>query len=661
MSSRRDRSSRSSSRRSHRPRTISWPSDTWMDSWARSWAKSNRNRGAWVVAVLALLVALVVIGERMNAIDYVNNFIVARGWAEYPAARVPVPAAPQPPRPAPPAPTAPGQPPAAPPVPPLVASVPILPDLAIENVTWYPEVPADGEVIAFEVTVRNLGGAIADITNLSYSIDGPYPSSKIDLLPGVLPGDSSVGTLVWIAEAGSHEITVSADSSKLIDEAEEANNSLTVSITVVDAASDTGATVSADFDTYFRETAVPVPPRAAQSAVIREFGSDWRVADWYDVLLAWDQFAEDMKTAFQGGGRQPHLTVGGVAEWEPGRWYFIEDHDGDRPFSFLSHGELGGHELSLGSWSRDPNTWTVMAVRRDFRASLGRPDEFGDSLTDPMPVSAGQTLHGDIELPGDIDVFAFAAWGGFEYTLETALDSNRDVMMVLYDTEGRYIAHDTPGGGGPRLEWTAPADGEYYLEVRGAAYANVGTYSLSLSDGRPRDRMTIVSGVIGNAEVDPADPVVTVESEGSLIGSVTISLDNNNQPGVVFPLGVTPSWGINSQRFWEIDDHAPGATTTIYIVDLDLTAPTEPGEHAIISAAAAEETLSHVMSATRSTVGDPVWGDGDDIADWGPDQLSAATLRGWVDTPPYPAEPAQFAAAVVRIIVSNNAADSEVP
>ena len=61
-----------------------------------------------------------------------------------------------------------------------------------------------------------------------------------------------------------------------------------------------------------------------------------------------------------------------------------------------------------------------------------------------------------------------------------------------------------------------------------------------------------------------------------------------------------------------------------------VVAPRQPGTYRLIFVFQAEPTVEHILSATNWTAGRPVWGDGNDVARWSPEQLAAADRAGQV-------------------------------
>jgi murein DD-endopeptidase MepM/ murein hydrolase activator NlpD len=97
----------------------------------------------------------------------------------------------------------------------------------------------------------------------------------------------------------------------------------------------------------------------------------------------------------------------------------------------------------------------------------------------------------NFDIPGDPDWVKFDAVGGQQYVLETENTGGyADTVLYLYDTDGSTLLDfndDAEGlGWASRIEWTAPADGTYYVLVRHwdeYAYGCETAYTLFLSTG----------------------------------------------------------------------------------------------------------------------------------------------------------------------------------
>ncbi len=127
-------------------------------------------------------------------------------------------------------------------------------------------------------------------------------------------------------------------------------------------------------------------------------------------------------------------------------------------------------------------------------------DDHGDDYTNATALIPGTPVAGDISETGDEDWFTFTAGAGTPYTIGTSQSAlsiqaqallfssapSPDTKLYLYDTDGvTELASDDDGGEGlaAKIEWTCPADGDYYIKVIGFP----GTYFLQLNDTADSD------------------------------------------------------------------------------------------------------------------------------------------------------------------------------
>ena len=97
-------------------------------------------------------------------------------------------------------------------------------------------------------------------------------------------------------------------------------------------------------------------------------------------------------------------------------------------------------------------------------------------------ISVSSATFGNIEVGGDTDWFQFTAVAGVDYVFETALTSLHDSKLALYASDGTtQLESDDDGGRGTasRINWTAPASGTYYLEVRAFSTSQFGSYTFT--------------------------------------------------------------------------------------------------------------------------------------------------------------------------------------
>jgi hypothetical protein len=103
---------------------------------------------------------------------------------------------------------------------------------------------------------------------------------------------------------------------------------------------------------------------------------------------------------------------------------------------------------------------------------LPTADEVGDAPQEALRgqlVSVPCTVSGRLSEPNDEDAFQFSAQKGHSYTIEVLarrVGSAADPVVRILDVKGKLLAEaDDTFGKDPRLDWTAPSDGLYALEI----------------------------------------------------------------------------------------------------------------------------------------------------------------------------------------------------
>jgi len=133
-------------------------------------------------------------------------------------------------------------------------------------------------------------------------------------------------------------------------------------------------------------------------------------------------------------------------------------------------------------------------TRYDLRvtgSSSGGGDAYepDNTYTQASPIATdGSSQTHDFHAAGDQDWVQFSATTGADYVIETLnLGVASDTYMYLYAADGTtIIAADDDGGDGyaSRIEWTAPANGTYYVKVRhysSSAFGPTTNYDLRVS------------------------------------------------------------------------------------------------------------------------------------------------------------------------------------
>ncbi len=96
------------------------------------------------------------------------------------------------------------------------------PDLCVDSIFWWPEVPSIGDKITFTVTIRNIGDSWAGSSRLVLHIDDEISHSVF--INGISPNTSTSQYFTWKAQAGEHIFKAVADHNEDIVESNETNN-----------------------------------------------------------------------------------------------------------------------------------------------------------------------------------------------------------------------------------------------------------------------------------------------------------------------------------------------------------------------------------------------------------------------------------------------------
>ena len=132
-----------------------------------------------------------------------------------------------------------------------------------------------------------------------------------------------------------------------------------------------------------------------------------------------------------------------------------------------------GNEYFLAVGSIDPEIQTgSYVITLDEIA-----DVHGDSLHDATPLIFGPANIGAIDPADDVDYFEFFARAGDSFVFAVELDGHPDTVLTLYQARG--IKLDASDNDPAMISWTAPAAGEYFLEVSSFDRSNqTGGYAL---------------------------------------------------------------------------------------------------------------------------------------------------------------------------------------
>ena len=117
--------------------------------------------------------------------------------------------------------------------------------------------------------------------------------------------------------------------------------------------------------------------------------------------------------------------------------------------------------------------------------AMANVDDHGDQLppeADATSASVGGSVEGELHHAADVDVFVFEAEEGVLYRIDVGLETLADSELTLYDAGGSVLDYNDDHGDSTasRIEWQAPAAGDYYLAVQGWG-GETGAYSLTIT------------------------------------------------------------------------------------------------------------------------------------------------------------------------------------
>ncbi len=116
---------------------------------------------------------------------------------------------------------------------------------------------------------------------------------------------------------------------------------------------------------------------------------------------------------------------------------------------------------------------------------LDAPPDPGTSFTmaleEATAVAIDEEVLGELDEPGDFDLFVFEATEGELYQVDVTLGTLDDSVAALYDADETELASNDDYEGSPasRIVWVAPGSGSYYVKV--AAWGSgTGSYTLTV-------------------------------------------------------------------------------------------------------------------------------------------------------------------------------------
>ena len=220
-----------------------------------------------------------------------------------------------------------------------------------------------------------------------------------------------------------------------------------------------------------------------QNGVIQTSGD----SDWFKVGLSSGvtyivSVAADQDSATLDPLRDPFLAIRN-AQGE--RIAFNDDISGSFDALLYFTPEVSGIYFveATSAFKYDTGAYSV-------NIDVAPADDFGDDVNDPNPgtLILGSYLSGELQKPGDADVFQVTLTGGQNYSFEvegisTAKGNLNDPVLRIFDTSGSLVRLADDGGLGTNsLAYFAPAaTGTYKLQVSSGIEDAIGSYQVKVA------------------------------------------------------------------------------------------------------------------------------------------------------------------------------------
>jgi len=142
--------------------------------------------------------------------------------------------------------------------------------------------------------------------------------------------------------------------------------------------------------------------------------------------------------------------------------------------------------------------------------------------------------------------------------------------------------------------------------------------------------LRLTGGTLNSTSLSPGANLIEVSSGGAISGNVLLGGVNNLDETVTTPLGYSWSWGDRQSDFTQIDaDISSGLTD--WDVSINLTAPAARGRYALLFAFDDTDSSTRLFSVDEAGAG-PTWNDGNDLVDFGWEEMDFAASLGFVDS-----------------------------
>ncbi|MGB2982838.1 MAG: pre-peptidase C-terminal domain-containing protein [Candidatus Bipolaricaulia bacterium] len=231
------------------------------------------------------------------------------------------------------------------------------------------------------------------------------------------------------------------------------------------------------------------------------------------------------------------------------------------------------------TWEATASGVRFLAVRSEggtggYRLSVdqsGYVDDFANSAATAVDLNAlGLTARGRIEVAGDTDWLRFRAREGGAYRFVVGAAGPIRTALVGLDGETVLEETSTIGGNGLEIEWIAPSDGVYFLEI--SSTAGSVSYTLRLD-------ATLQLELLG--QFNPRGYSFDVVADGSfaylIVGAQGLLVVDVSNPALPVEVGSHSTRGY-AQAITLEGDHAFVANRSDGLTVLDVSDPMRPVE-----------------------------------------------------------------------------------
>jgi hypothetical protein len=172
-------------------------------------------------------------------------------------------------------------------------------------------------------------------------------------------------------------------------------------------------------------------------------------------------------------------------------------------------------------------------------------------------------------------------------------------------------------------------EGPVQLRFRSGKLKSVVSHRFNVTGNNPTLRL--ISGVVNGQRIDETHRTVTVTKGEKISGDLLLQYSSYWGSASVI-LGATATWGDKKKNFLDLAPLFTPAENQPRRTHITFDAPTTDGTYHIVVAFDAEGNVEDFMSGTNWKMPEPIWNDGNDIADWSPAQLAQANRQGWADS-----------------------------